>query len=129
MSLADVSHGPDWVIWIVFAIFVALAITFLTGHGSSLIAGYNTASEKEKAKYDEKEIVQDIWRGDGSDRGYNPDHGAIGRSAAHGSGLCDRRDYFCGRDRNDHSWQYGVQAAVVRGFFRIVKRKLTGDQI
>lgn len=38
MSLADVSHGPDWVIWIVFAIFVALAVTFLTGHGSSLIA-------------------------------------------------------------------------------------------
>ena len=38
MSLADVSHGPDWVIWIVFAIFVALAVTFFTGHGSSLIA-------------------------------------------------------------------------------------------
>lgn len=58
MSLADVSHGPDWVIWIVFAIFVALAITFLTGHGSSLIAGYNTASEKEKAKYDEKKLCR-----------------------------------------------------------------------
>ena len=78
MSLADVSHGPDWVIWIVFAIFVALAITFLTGHGSS---------------------------------------------------LCDRRDYFCGRDCIDHSWQYGVQAAVARGFPRIMKRKLTGDQM
>lgn len=35
MSLADVSHGPDWVIWIVFAIFVALAVTFLTGHGAA----------------------------------------------------------------------------------------------
>ena len=58
MSLADVSHGPDWVIWIVFAIFVALAITFLTGHGSGLIAGYNTASEKEKAKYDEKKLCR-----------------------------------------------------------------------
>lgn len=58
MSLADVSHGPDWVIWIVFAIFVALAVTFLTGHGSSLIAGYNTASKEEKAKYDEKKLCR-----------------------------------------------------------------------
>lgn len=63
MSLADVSHGPDWVIWIVFAIFVALAVTFLTGHGSSLIAGYNTASKEEKAKYDEKKLCRTFGAG------------------------------------------------------------------
>lgn len=63
MSLADVSHGPDWVIWIVFAIFVALAVTFFTGHGSSLIAGYNTASKEEKAKYDEKKLCRTFGAG------------------------------------------------------------------
>ena len=100
MSIADVSHGPDWVIWIVFAIFVALAVTFFTGHGSSLIAGYNTASKEEKAKYDEKKLCRTFGVG------------AVGRSAAHGSGLCDRRDHFCGCDRDDHFRKYGVQAAV-----------------
>ena len=54
-------RGLDWAIWIVFVTFLALAVTFLTGHGS---------------------------------------------------GLCDRRDHFCGCDRDDHFRKYGVQAAV-----------------
>ena len=52
------SKGEKIVYAIVFAIFVALAVTFLTGHGSSLIAGYNTASKEEKAKYDEKKLCR-----------------------------------------------------------------------
>ena len=116
MSLADVSHGPDWVIWIVFAIFVALAITFLTGHGSSLIAGYNTASEKEKAKYDEKKLCRTFGVG----------MAVIAVTILVTALLEDQLPMeaayviagiiFCGRDRNDHSWQYGVQAAVARRF-------------
>mgnify|MGYP000626987426 FL=1 len=48
MKLADVSHGPDWIFWVVFFILAAMSITLLSGHGSWLIAGYNTASKEEK---------------------------------------------------------------------------------
>ena len=37
-------------------LFAILGIVFLCGKGSSLIAGYNTASPEEKAKYDEKAL-------------------------------------------------------------------------
>lgn len=33
-------------------LFAVLGIVFLTGHGSFLIAGYNTMSKAEQAKYD-----------------------------------------------------------------------------
>lgn len=36
------------------AVFIVLSAILLSGHGAMLIAGYNTAKEKEKAKYDEK---------------------------------------------------------------------------
>lgn len=39
-------------------IFVILAIVFLCGKGSFLIAGYNTASVSERAKYDEKALCK-----------------------------------------------------------------------
>lgn len=35
-------------------IFIVLSIPFYFGKGSSLIAGYNTSSDKEKAKFNEK---------------------------------------------------------------------------
>lgn len=56
MKLADKLNGPDWIIWIVFAAFSALTIVLISGHGSWLIAGYNTASKEEKAKYDTKKL-------------------------------------------------------------------------
>lgn len=48
MKLSDVSHGPDWIFWVIFLILAAMSITLLSGHGSWLIAGYNTASKEEK---------------------------------------------------------------------------------
>lgn len=37
-------------------VFIVLGIIFLKGKGSFLISGYNTASESEKAKTDEKKL-------------------------------------------------------------------------
>jgi hypothetical protein len=37
-----------------------MGIIFLSGHGSSLVAGYNTASEAERALYDIKAIQKFI---------------------------------------------------------------------
>ena len=54
MKLADLSHGPDWVVWVVFIIFAILSAALISGHGSGLISGYNTAPKEEKAKYNEK---------------------------------------------------------------------------
>lgn len=56
MKLADISHGPAWIIWVVFAIFAVLSAVLISGRGSWLISGYNTASKKEKAKYDGKKL-------------------------------------------------------------------------
>lgn len=57
-KLADISHGPDWMIWIVVAILALVSITLISGHGSWMISGYNTASKKEKEKYDEKKLCR-----------------------------------------------------------------------
>jgi len=58
MNLSDVSSGPDWIVWIGFAILAVLSIVLISGHGSWFIAGYNTASKEEKAKYDEKKLCR-----------------------------------------------------------------------
>ena len=48
MKLADLATGSDWIVWIVFAIFVVLSIILLSGHGSWFISGYNIASMKKR---------------------------------------------------------------------------------
>lgn len=58
MTLNDISNGPDWIMWIGFAILAFMSIVLLTGHGAGLIAGYNTASKEEKSKYDEKKLCR-----------------------------------------------------------------------
>ena len=58
MKLIDKVNGPEWIMWVVAGIFVILTIVFLSGHGSGLIAGYNTATKEEKEKYDEKKLCQ-----------------------------------------------------------------------
>lgn len=58
MTLRDISTGPDWVLWVVLIIFALLSITLLTGRGAFLIAGYNTASKKEKSRYNEKKLCR-----------------------------------------------------------------------
>ena len=52
MKLSDLSHGPDWVVWAGAGLMLALSLVLISGRGSWLIAGYNTASPEEKAKYD-----------------------------------------------------------------------------
>ena len=58
MKLADLSTGPDWVVYVGFIILAVLSIVLISGHGSWLISGYNTASKEEKAKYNEKKTMQ-----------------------------------------------------------------------
>ena len=51
MTLKDISNGPATaILWIVFSILLVISIILLSGHGSTLIAGYNTASKKRKGK-------------------------------------------------------------------------------
>lgn len=50
MNLSDVSSGPDWIVWIGFAILAVLSIVLISGHGSWFIAGYNTALKEKKGK-------------------------------------------------------------------------------
>lgn len=40
------------------ALCLILSIVLLSGHGALLIAGYNTATEKEKAEYNEKKLCR-----------------------------------------------------------------------
>ena len=47
---------------LVSASFLVLGIVFSRGKGTSLIAGYNTASPEEKAKYDEKKLCEAMSR-------------------------------------------------------------------
>lgn len=63
MTLYDTMNGPLWLIWVVFAIFAIFSMILLTGHGANLIAGYNTASEEEKAKFDKKKLCRVIGMG------------------------------------------------------------------
>ena len=52
MKLVDISHGPDWLVWVAFVVLAVCSVVLISGHGSGLISGYNTASKEEKAKYD-----------------------------------------------------------------------------
>ena len=47
---------------LVTALFLVLGVVFSCGKGTSLIAGYNTASPEEKAKYDEKKLCKAMSR-------------------------------------------------------------------
>ena len=46
----------------VAALLVVLGLVFSKGKGAFLIAGYNTASREEKAKYDEKALCRFMSR-------------------------------------------------------------------
>ena len=63
MKLSDLATGSDWTVWIVFVIFAVLSIILLSGHGSWLISGYNTASKEEKEKYNEKKLCRTMGIG------------------------------------------------------------------
>ena len=63
MTLADTANGPDWIVWAVVIVIAILSAALLSGHGSWLIAGYNTASEKEREKYDKKKLCRTVGVG------------------------------------------------------------------
>lgn len=63
MKLADKMNGPIGVVWVVAALFAVLSVLLISGRGSSLIAGYNTASKEEKEKYDEKKLCKVVGYG------------------------------------------------------------------
>ena len=44
------------ILWIGFAVFTLLSVLFFFGKGTSLIAGYNTATQEEQNKYDKKKM-------------------------------------------------------------------------
>ncbi len=47
---------------IILALFLALGILFASGKGAFLIAGHNTTSKEEKARYDEKKLLKTMSR-------------------------------------------------------------------
>ena len=58
MTLADLATGPTWPGYLIVALLAALALLLLSGRGSWLIAGYNTAPEEKKALYDAKKLCR-----------------------------------------------------------------------
>lgn len=50
--------GSTCLEWAVVILFAVLSIVLLMGKGSFLLAGYNTASKKEKSKYNEKRLCR-----------------------------------------------------------------------
>ncbi|HLR42928.1 MAG TPA: DUF3784 domain-containing protein [Pseudogracilibacillus sp.] len=47
-----------WVVLPIIGLFIILGITFRIGRGASLIAGYNTMSEADKAEYDTSALLK-----------------------------------------------------------------------
>ena len=63
MKLTDISHGPYWVQWLMFAVFAVLSVILISGHGSWLVAGYNTADDEQKQKYNAKRLCRTVGIG------------------------------------------------------------------
>lgn len=49
--------------WIMFVVVLILSLIWLSGHGSGLIAGYNTMPEKEKENYNVKRLCRTVGGG------------------------------------------------------------------
>ncbi len=54
-----------WICWGAAAGLLALSVALLMGKGSFLIAGYNTASQEEKRRYDKKKLCRTVGGGMG----------------------------------------------------------------
>lgn len=50
-------------LWFIISIFLVISIVLLMGKGAFFIAGYNTASDEEKAQYHEKKLCRIIGLG------------------------------------------------------------------
>ncbi len=58
MTMADITNGPTQFGWLIVVLFAVLSGVFLSGRGSWLIAGFNTASREKKERYDEKKLCR-----------------------------------------------------------------------
>lgn len=56
-------NGPIGIGWVVIVLLAVMSIVFLLGKGSFLIAGFNTASDKEKSKYNVKRLCRIVGGG------------------------------------------------------------------
>lgn len=56
-------NGPIWVGWVGVVILAIISIILLLGKGSFLIAGFNTASDKERSKFNEKRLCHVVGGG------------------------------------------------------------------
>ncbi len=50
-------------LWIIGGGMAVMSLVLLSGRGSGLIAGYNTASTEEKKRYDEKRLCKTVGAG------------------------------------------------------------------
>lgn len=46
--------------WVILGIFLLITVTLLSGRGSWLIAGYNTMSKEQQARYDRKKLCKTV---------------------------------------------------------------------
>ena len=56
MKLANISHGPKWILWAALFVLAIISIVLISGHGSWFVSGYNTAQKKKKEKYDAEKL-------------------------------------------------------------------------
>ena len=64
MTIKDISNGTKVaILWVLFSFLFFISIFFLSGHGSALIAGYNTASQKEKERINQKKLCRIVGAG------------------------------------------------------------------
>ena len=54
----DSETGGRIALYVFIGLFVLLSLVLLSGHGSWLVAGYNTASPEEKAQCDPKKVAR-----------------------------------------------------------------------
>lgn len=62
-TLADISTGPDWLLYVLLILFGIISALLLSGKGSWLIAGYNTTTKENKQKYNKKLLCRVVGGG------------------------------------------------------------------
>lgn len=94
MKVADLSTGPDWLVWIFVIILAIISIVLISGHGGWLIAGYNMASKEEKAKYNEKKTMPNNGNRNVHYNNSSFNYGAVGKYFTSVFYICFTGYYF-----------------------------------